>query len=132
MTPTSLDLAREMNVRPIIGLRAKMFIKGTGKWENSSGDRAKFGLTVAEIINAVRYLKDQGYEDCLKLFHYHIGSQITDIRSIKDAIAEGVRIYVDLYKMGINIEYFDVGGGLGVDYDGSQSVLLDACHGPQV
>jgi len=116
-----LRLSRELNVRPMIGVRAKMSIKGFGKWENSSGDRAKFGLTTSEIINVVNTLKEEGYADCLKLFHFHIGSQISNIRAVKDAVSEGVRIYTEICKLGIQLEYFDVGGGLGVDYDGTNS-----------
>jgi arginine decarboxylase len=118
---TLIRLAKEAKICPIIGLRAKLAIKGMGKWENSSGDKAKFGLTTPEIINAVQLLKQEGLADKLKLFHFHIGSQIPNIRHIKDAIAEGARVYVELHRLGINIEYFDVGGGLGVDYDGTHS-----------
>ncbi|MEK6624084.1 MAG: biosynthetic arginine decarboxylase [Bdellovibrionota bacterium] len=123
---TLLRLSKEMGVRPLIGIRGKMSIKGFGKWENSSGDRAKFGLTMAEIMNVVNTLKSEGLGDCLKLFHFHIGSQISNIRAVKDAVTECVRIYSELYKMGIPFEYFDVGGGLGVDYDGSNSTSLSS------
>ncbi len=116
-----LKLSREMNVEPMIGLRAKMSVKGSGKWSESGGEKAKFGLTIAEILIAVQILKDEGFLNSLKLFHFHIGSQVTDIRTIKEVIREGGRIYAKLRKLGANIEYFDVGGGLGVDYDGSQS-----------
>jgi len=116
-----IRLSKELKIRPIIGIRGKLSVKGVGRWKNSSGDRAKFGLSISEIVRAVQYLKENGYDDCFKLFHFHIGSQISNIRSIKDAISEGVRIYCELFKMGINLEYFDVGGGLGVDYDGSKS-----------
>ena len=119
--PLLLKLAEEMKVTPIIGIRAKLSTKGTGKWSESSGEKAKFGLSIAEILQAVKILKDHGKEDCLKLFHFHMGSQITDIRAIKDALTEGARIYTRLVKMNLNIEYFDVGGGLGIDYDGSKS-----------
>lgn len=116
-----IKISKEMNIPPTIGLRAKMSVKGRGKWSNSSGEKAKFGLTTAEIINAVSMLKNEGMESCIKLFHFHIGSQITDIRTVKDAITEGGRVYAKLVKMGLGIEYFDVGGGLGVDYDGTRS-----------
>lgn len=116
-----VDTAKAMDVEPLIGIRGKMTVKGRGKWESSSGDRAKFGLSTAEIIRAVHYLRSVGLDHCIKLFHFHIGSQITDIRSVKEAIQEGGRIYAKLYQMNVPIEYFDVGGGLGVDYDGSQS-----------
>jgi arginine decarboxylase len=116
-----LKLSREMNVEPMIGLRAKMSVKGSGKWSDSGGEKAKFGLTISEILIAVQILKDEGFLNSLKLFHFHIGSQVTDIRTIKEVIREGGRIYTKLRKLGAPIEYFDVGGGLGVDYDGSQS-----------
>jgi arginine decarboxylase len=116
-----LRLSEEMKIKPMVGLRGRMSVKGRGKWAGSSGERAKFGLTTPELINAVNLLKEKGLADCLKLFHFHIGSQITDIRTIKDAITEGARIYAKLIKMGAEIRYMDVGGGLGVDYDGSRS-----------
>jgi arginine decarboxylase len=116
-----LKLADEMKVKPVVGLRCRMSVKGRGKWAGSSGERAKFGLTTPELINAVNLLKERGLLDCLKLFHFHIGSQITDIRTVKDAITEAARIYAKLIKMGADIRYMDVGGGLGVDYDGSRS-----------
>ncbi len=119
--PLLLRLAEEMQVQPYIGLRAKLTTKGTGKWESSGGDFAKFGLTTPEIIRAVQMLREAGKEDCLKLFHFHVGSQLTDISTVKDAVNEGARVYAKLRKMGFNVEYFDIGGGLGVDYDGSRT-----------
>lgn len=116
-----LRIAKEMDVEPVIGVRAKLSTKGAGKWANSGGDHAKFGLTIPEILNVVKYLKKIDKLNCLKLFHFHIGSQIPEIRTIKDAITEGGRVYAKLRKMGAPIEYFDVGGGVGVDYDGSKS-----------
>ena len=116
-----LKLSREMNVEPMIGLRAKMAIKGSGKWSDSGGEKAKFGLTIAEMLTAVQILKDEGSLNSLKLFHFHIGSQVTDIRTIKEVVREGGRIFAKLSQLGAPLEYFDVGGGLGVDYDGSQS-----------
>lgn len=119
--PKIIKLSKELNVQPLIGIRAKMTVKGTGKWESSSGERAKFGLSISEILLAVNLLKQNDLLGSLKLFHFHIGSQITDIRAVKDAIAEGSRIYCKLAKLGVPLEYFDVGGGLGVDYDGTGS-----------
>jgi arginine decarboxylase len=119
--PQILRLAEEVGVEPMIGLRSKLTTRGTGKWEGSSGDFAKFGLTVPELIHAVRILKEAGKEHCARLLHFHVGSQLTEIRVVKDAINEGARVYAKLRKMGLPIEYFDVGGGLGVDYVGTHS-----------
>ncbi|HYG70558.1 MAG TPA: biosynthetic arginine decarboxylase [Anaeromyxobacteraceae bacterium] len=119
--PHLLRLGEEMGVDPMIGLRSKLTTRGTGKWEGSSGDFAKFGLTVPELIQAVKILKDHGKEHCAKLLHFHVGSQLTEIRVVKDAVNEGARVYAKLRKMGLPIEYFDVGGGLGVDYVGTAS-----------
>src|SRR5512138_438484 len=119
--PHLLRLGEEMGVEPMIGLRSKLTTKGTGKWESSGGDFAKFGLTIPELIHAVRILKEKGKEHCAKLLHFHVGSQLTDIRVVKDAINEGARVYAKLRKMRLPIEYFDVGGGLGVDYVGTHA-----------
>lgn len=119
--PLLLRVAKEMGVYPIIGLRAKLATQGTGKWVSSSGDFAKFGLTTPEIIKALDFLKKEGMENALKLFHFHVGSQLTDIRTIKETVNEGARMYAKIKKMGFPIEYFNVGGGLGVDYEGSNT-----------
>ena len=116
-----VKIAKQLDIEPIIGVRSKMTVKGRGKWEGSGGERAKFGLTITEIINTARYLESEGLGHCLKLLHFHIGSQLTDIRVVKEAISEGARIYSELHKMGFPLEYVDVGGGLGIDYDGSKS-----------
>ena len=121
--PHLLRLAEEMNVQPLIGLRSKLSTKGTGKWESSSGDFAKFGLTTPELIRAVEILKSAGKLELAKLFHFHVGSQLTDIRTVKDVVNEGARFYAKLRKMGLGLDYFDVGGGLGVDYVGARSTL---------
>lgn len=116
-----LKVSKEFDVKPMIGLRCKMSYKSTGKWSDSSGDRAKFGLSVTEILLAVERLKNEDLLDSLKLFHYHIGSQITDIRCVKETISEAARIYAKLVKHGVDMQYIDVGGGLAIDYDGSKS-----------
>ena len=125
---TLLRLAREMDVEPLIGVRAKMSAEGSGKWCDSGGEKAKFGLTIAEILHVVATLKDEGRLDCLKLFHFHIGSQVTDIKTIKEAVREGARIYAKIAQLGAPLEYFDVGGGLGIDYDGSQSTTNSSAN----
>lgn len=114
-------LSKELGETPEIGLRAKMSVKGRGKWEGSGGDRAKFGLSTSELVAAVRFCKKEGLEQYLKLLHFHIGSQLTDIRAIKDAVTEGARLYSELRNLGAPLEFVDVGGGLGIDYDGSKS-----------
>ncbi len=119
--PKLIELSEEMKVEPIIGVRAKMSIEGKGRWAHSSGEKAKFGLSISQILNAISLLEKHGLKASLKLFHFHIGSQITDILTLKDAINEGARIYSKLYKMGVEIDYFDAGGGLGIDYAGSRS-----------
>jgi len=110
-----------LGIKPILGVRAKLTTKGVGRWGGSTGDRAKFGLTIPEIIRAVAELEKAGMLDCLQLLHFHIGSQISSISVIKDAIREASHIYVELAKLGANMKYLDVGGGLGVDYDGSKT-----------
>jgi arginine decarboxylase len=119
--PLLMQVARSLDVKPRIGFRAKLENKGAGKWVDSSGPRSKFGLTALEIVEGVEYLKKEGALDCLQLLHFHIGSQITSIRPIKDSLQEAVRIYADLHTMGAKLQYLDVGGGLGVDYDGSKT-----------
>jgi arginine decarboxylase len=118
---TILSTSRDLDIRPVIGVRARLSTKGAGKWVESTGDRSKFGLTSAEIVAAVDRLRAEGMLDCLQLLHFHIGSQITAIRAIKDALREASRIFVELHGLGANMRYLDAGGGLGVDYDGSQT-----------
>ena len=116
-----LKLAENKGVAPWIGLRAKLYSRGSGKWASSGGDAAKFGLTTSELLNCVRLLKTHRMEAQLKLLHFHIGSQITDIKRVKNAMKEAARVYAKLRQMGSNIEFMDIGGGLGVDYDGSNT-----------
>ncbi|WP_448549799.1 biosynthetic arginine decarboxylase [Thalassotalea fusca] len=123
-----VTLAKKYEVKPIIGLRVKMMVKGRGKWESSSGERAKFGLSIAEIINAIDYLEKQDMLECVELLHFHIGSQLTDIRAVKEAIQEAAQVYCKLYQKGVPLRYLDVGGGLAVDYDGSQSTNDSSCN----
>ncbi|MFB3855205.1 MAG: biosynthetic arginine decarboxylase [Vicinamibacterales bacterium] len=118
---TILAAAADLKLRPVIGLRARLTTKGAGKWVESTGDRSKFGLTTAEVVSTVEKLDAVGMLDCLQLLHFHIGSQITNIRAVKDALRESSRIFVELHRMGANMRYLDCGGGLGVDYDGSQT-----------
>ncbi len=117
----TIEIAKEMNVLPYIGFRTRLNVGGSGKWKNSSGKSAKFGLTTTEILRGLELLKQEDMLEGLKLIHFHIGSQITNIQSIKNAIIEGVRFYTGLYKLGAPLEFLDVGGGLGVDYDGSST-----------
>jgi len=113
--------AKEHGVRPQIGIRVKLATKGSGRWEQSGGVHSKFGLFVGEVLEAVNYLREQNMLDCLNLLHFHLGSQITTIAPIKRAVIEMVRTYAELHKAGAGLKYIDVGGGLGVDYDGSKS-----------
>ncbi|KAM3097617.1 biosynthetic arginine decarboxylase [Phormidesmis sp. 146-12] len=117
----AIESSKRLGVQPILGVRAKLSAKGIGRWGTSAGDRAKFGLTIPEIIRAVEQLRDANMLDSLQLLHFHIGSQISAISVIKDALREAGQIYVELVKLGANMQYFDCGGGLGVDYDGSQT-----------
>jgi arginine decarboxylase len=116
-----LKYAEKVGVRPQIGMRIKLAARGSGRWQSSGGWRSKFGLTVSEILHAVEELKSRDMLDCFKLLHFHLGSQITNIRHVKTAVTEAARAYVDLWKRGAGLEYLDIGGGLGVDYDGSQT-----------
>ncbi len=106
---------------PMVGVRVKLYSKGSGKWEKSGGEAAKFGLTTTEILDVIRQLQEAGRLDMLKLLHFHIGSQLTDIKRIKNAMKEAARTYAKIRQMGVPIEYLDVGGGMAVDYDGSRT-----------
>lgn len=113
--------AKKYNVRPRIGIRVKPSAQGTGRWESSGGMRSKFGLFVSEVLHALDFLKQNGMADCFNMIHFHIGSQIGDIRKVKAAVNELAHIYVELKKLGAGLDTIDVGGGMGIDYDGSQS-----------
>ena len=114
-------LAKKHDVRPNIGIRIKLASSGSGKWEESGGDASKFGLTSSELLEALDILEEKGMKDCLRLIHFHIGSQITKIRRIQTALREASQFYIQLHKMGYNVDFVDCGGGLGVDYDGTRS-----------
>jgi arginine decarboxylase len=116
-----LEYAEKVGVRPRIGMRVKLASRGGGRWQSSGGYRSKFGLTVTEIGRGLEELKARGMEDCFQLLHFHLGSQIPNIRIVKQALNEAARVYVELAKSGAGLRFMDVGGGLGVDYDGSQT-----------
>jgi arginine decarboxylase len=113
--------AEELGVRQPIGIRVKLASRGAGRWRSSAGYRSKFGLTLTEVIEALDYLKSKGMADCLQMTHFHMGSQVSNIRKVKDALNEAARIYAELYRLGAGLKLIDVGGGLGIDYDGSQT-----------
>ena len=115
------QVAARLHIRPNIGFRIKLSSSGSGKWEESGGDSSKFGLNTSELFSAIDYMHEHNLDDCLKLIHFHIGSQITKIRRIKNALREASQFYVQLAKLGFEVEYVDIGGGLGVDYDGTRS-----------
>ena len=115
------ETAEKLGVRPNLGIRIKLASSGTGKWQESGGDASKFGLNSSELLLALQTLDEMGMRDCLRLIHFHIGSQITKIRHISTALREAAQFYVQLHAMGFGIEFVDCGGGLGVDYDGTRS-----------
>src|SRR6266446_3505309 len=118
-----INISRQLGVEPLVGIRARLLAKGAGRWAESGGENAKFGLSTAEILAALEMLTSENLGHCLKLLHFHIGSQVPDILTVKKAVQEAARFYAKLQKMGFSIEYLDVGGGLGVDYDGSRSAF---------
>lgn len=119
--PLIAGVSEKLGVRPRIGIRVRLSSRGSGRWEASGGDRSKFGLSSSEILQAIAFMRERGLLDCFELLHFHLGSQISAIRSFKNALREAGRFYVELAKTGAPLKYFDVGGGLGVDYDGSQT-----------
>jgi arginine decarboxylase len=118
-----IRVSKDLGVRPKIGIRARLLCKGVGKWAESAGEDAKFGLSTADMVAAADILRAEGMGDCFNLLHFHIGSQVPDIQTVKKAVQEASRIYAKLHQMGFPIEYLDCGGGLGVDYDGSRTVF---------
>lgn len=116
-----LKISKKLQVKPNIGIRIKLSSSGSGKWESSGGDRSKFGLNAAELMEATQILIDEERQDDLKLIHFHLGSQITKIGKIKTALREASQFYAQLHQLGFKVKYVDIGGGLGVDYDGSRS-----------
>ena len=123
-----IQVATELGVKPLIGIRIKLATRGSGKWATSSGDNAKFGLSTVDLLEAVSLLDAAGMKDCISLIHFHIGSQIPDIQVVTRSVREGARFYAKLVRMGCPIEYLDVGGGLGVDYDGTRSAVASSAN----
>jgi arginine decarboxylase len=123
-----IALSKKTGIVPKLGIRVKLSSKGTGKWATSGGSDAKFGLKISELLAAIELLKEHGLLEQVKLLHFHIGSQITKIDKIKNALIEGSRIYAEMKKMGVGLEYLDIGGGLGVDYDGSKSSYFSSVN----
>jgi arginine decarboxylase len=115
------NVARRLKMKPNLGVRIKLASSGSGKWEDSGGDVSKFGLTSSELLEALDFLEKNKMKDCLRLVHFHIGSQVTKIRRIKIALREAAQFYIQIYQRGFNVDFVDIGGGLGVDYDGSRS-----------
>jgi len=116
-----VSVSKQLKVRPNIGIRIKLASTGSGKWEDSGGDVSKFGLSSSELLEAIDFIEKNKLKDCLKLIHFHIGSQVTQIRRIKNALREASQFYMQLFSMGFKVDFVDIGGGLGVDYDGSKS-----------
>lgn len=116
-----LELSEELGIRPMMGMRVKLAAQGAGRWQESGGIRSKFGLTVSQILRAFEDLQSRDMADCFKLLHFHLGSQISDIRSVKSALIEAARVYADLHNQGAGLKFLDIGGGLGVDYEGTRT-----------
>lgn len=119
--PKVIDRVRETGVRPMVGMRVRLYSRGSGRWEKSGGEQSKFGLTTTELLQAIKALRDAGLTDLLRVLHFHIGSQITQIKRVKAGVKEAARVYSKIRKMGIDVDHLNVGGGAGVDYDGSKT-----------
>ena len=119
--PLIAEVARKTGIAPRIGMRVKLSSRGAGRWEASGGDRSKFGLSSSELMAAMAFLRESGLMPCFELLHFHLGSQISNIRNVKNALREVGRFFVEVARLGAPLKYLDVGGGLGVDYDGSQT-----------
>jgi arginine decarboxylase len=126
--PLIISLSREMKVRPVLGVRMKLSSTASGLWKESGGDRSVFGLNSSQIVEVVDILKKEGMLDCLKLLHYHIGSQIPNIRQIRNGLVEACRVYTGLIEEGAPMGMLDLGGGLAVDYDGSHTNFASSCN----
>ena len=120
------DVAKRLKIMPNVGIRIKLSSSGSGKWEESGGDQSKFGLNSSELLEALEFINKQKMQSCFKLIHFHIGSQVTKIRRIKNALREATQFYVQLSKLGFDIEFVDIGGGLGVDYDGTRNATSES------
>lgn len=120
------DVAKRLKIMPNVGIRIKLSSSGSGKWEESGGDQSKFGLNSSELLEAIEFINKQKMQSCFKLIHFHIGSQVTKIRRIKNALREATQFYVQLSKLGFDIEFVDIGGGLGVDYDGTRNATSES------
>jgi arginine decarboxylase len=116
-----VDRVLETGVKPMVGMRVRLYTRGSGRWEKSGGEQSKFGLTTTELLQAIKLLRDAGMHDLLHVLHFHIGSQITQIKRVKAGVKEAARVYAKIRKMGIDVDHLNVGGGAGVDYDGSKT-----------
>jgi arginine decarboxylase len=119
--PLIAEVSRKTGIMPTLGMRVRLSTRGAGKWEASGGDRSKFGLSAAELMQSIAFMREAGLLDCFELLHFHLGSQISNIRNVKNALREVGRFYVEVHALGAPLKYLDVGGGLGVDYDGSRT-----------